>query len=106
MRNRFGWVPFLLVCFLVTGIAGLFASYAATVPLERALHRSATAQEALPGAPGPEALRHFLREQASIRDEAEREAAAVGARARLILGVVTVLASGLGSGILLLAAKG
>jgi len=90
MPNRYVWIAFLLTCFLVTGLTGLFASYSTAIPLERAIHRS----ESLDGAARTEALAEGL-----------RESAAVGSRTRLMLGVVTVLAGGLGAGILLFAAK-
>jgi hypothetical protein len=90
MPNRYVWIAFLLICFLVTGLTGLFASYAPSIPLERAIHRA-------------EALDPQARTQALA--DGLREADAVGNRTRLMLGVVTVLAAGLGSGILLLAAK-
>ncbi len=52
MQNRGVWVAFLLVCFLLTGLVGLFASYATRIPLERALHRSAALDQVL-AAGGP-----------------------------------------------------
>jgi len=90
MPNRYVWIAFLLACFLVTGLTGLFASYSTAIPLERAIYRS----ESLDGSARSAALAEGL-----------RESAAVGSRTRLMLGVVTVLAAGLGSGILLIAAK-
>jgi len=90
MKNRGVWVAFLLMCFLVVGLTGLFASYSSAIPLERALVVSAS----LEGAARAQAI-----------DEGRRESDAVGARTRLMLGVITVLAGGLGAGILLIAAK-
>ncbi|HYZ61021.1 MAG TPA: hypothetical protein VE650_01100 [Acetobacteraceae bacterium] len=131
MQNRGVWIAFLLVCFLLTGLVGLFASYASSIPLERALYRIAVLDQVLEASHGPdaatrlEALRPALgpnadqilagtddvasrvaaaRQQA--RSEGTREAAAVGDRARLMLGVVTLLTAGLGAGILILASKG
>ena len=40
--NRNMWIAFLLVCFLLTGMVGLFASYGPSIPLERALRRIET----------------------------------------------------------------
>jgi hypothetical protein len=91
MPNRHTWVVFLLICFLVTGLAGLFASYAGSIPLERAIFRC----RAL-GQPA---------DCTAVFSEGEREAAAVGNRSRLMLGVVTVLTAGLGAGILLLVTR-
>lgn len=126
MQNRGVWVAFLLMCFLLTGMVGLFASYATKIPLERALHRGAVLDQALAtGQPDAQALRTVLgseaehvlsgpgddlpsrivRARADILAEGEAEADAVAARTRLMLAVVTVLSAALGSGILLLASK-
>lgn len=125
MQNRGVWVAFLLMCFLLTGLVGLFASYATAVPLQRALYRSAALDQALAtGTPDPAALRAVLgpgsgqvlsgrdalpvrvaRARAAIRAEADAEERAVATRTRLLVGVVTVLSAGLGAGILLLAAR-
>ena len=40
------WIAFLLVCFLLTGLVGLFASYGPSIPLERALRRIETLDRA------------------------------------------------------------
>jgi len=124
MQNRLVWVAFLLACFLVTGLTGLFASYAGNIPLERAIHRTRTIESALSTDGSPDAIKRLLGPDAELvaagtgdlpsrvaaaraaaMSEGEREAAAVGSRIRLMLGVVTVLAAGLGAGILLMAAK-
>jgi hypothetical protein len=125
MQNRFVWVAFLLMCFLLTGLVGLFASYATSVPLERALYRNSVLDQALQsGHPDPAAIRAVLgqgaeevlsgpgelasriaRAHTMIRAEASEEARVVGMRTRLMIGMVTVLAAGLGAGILLLASQ-
>ena len=91
MKNRGVWVAFLVMCFLVVGLTGLFASYSTAIPLEAAILKAAASDPS---------------ERASVMADGRREADAVGARTRLMLGVITVLAAGLGSGILLIAAKG
>jgi len=64
------WAAFLAMAFVVVGLAGLFASYAAPLPLQRALARDAALDEALAAAhgadPGPAlaALRPRLGESA------------------------------------------
>jgi hypothetical protein len=124
MQNRFTWVAFLVVCFLVTGLTGLFASYSGVIPLERAIHRSRALDAALATDGSAATLGPLLGADAdlvahaagdlparvaaareTVLSEGEREAAAVSSRTRLMLGVITVLAAGLGAGILLLAGK-
>ena len=83
------WAAFLAVCFVVVGLAGGFALYAAPVPLQRALARGAVLDQALLAGESPAQI---VRERAAVRDEAEREEAAVVARIRLTLLVVTVMA--------------
>ncbi len=46
MSNRASLVGFLAMCFIITGLVGLFASYAAPLPLERAIAREKTLDEA------------------------------------------------------------
>lgn len=125
MQKTGGWIAFLLMCFLVTGLAGLFTSYAAPIPLERALLRGAALDQVLVDPASLGSLRTALgasaervlsgsgdiasrvaAERQRMLAEAEAEARSVGFRARLMLGTVTVLAAGLGTLILLLAAKG
>lgn len=125
MQNRGAWVAFLLTCFLLTGLVGLFASYATSIPLERALYRISVLDQALDAQePDPAAIGAVLGQSADevlsgpgdlasriarartmVRAEAIEEARVVGARIRLLIGVVTVLAAGLGAGILLLASR-
>lgn len=125
MRNRGVWIAFLLMCFALTGLVGLFASYATSIPLERALYRNAVLDQALAaGAPDQAAIRRVLGKgadrvlagpgdlaariaaaRATVRAEAEREQRSVAFRTRLMLFVVTALAAGFGTGILLLAGR-
>ncbi len=131
MRNRGVWTAFLLMCFLITGLVGLFASYATPIPLERALIRTGVLDQVLDAAQAPdaaaklEALRPQLGDQAqlvlsgpgnlaarvataraAILSEEAREENSIGFRSRLMIIVVTVLASGLGAGLLAMAVRG
>ena len=123
--NRNVWAAFMLVCFLLTGMVGLFASYGPSIPLERALHRiaavdTATAAGTLDAAAlrlslgqaaddvltGPGDLQARLaRARAAIIADAVEDEAGVGARTRLMIFVVTALAAALGTGILLLVSR-
>lgn len=85
------------MCFLIVGLAGGFALVAAPVPLERALIRGAALDERLLAGEAPAAI---VRERAAVREEGEHEAAAVNARVRLTLIVVTAMAGLVGVGIL------
>ncbi len=125
MQNRPVWVAFLLTCFLLTGLVGLFASYAGAIPLERALFRSETLDRAATvGELDPAAIRRqfgpavadamagpgdlvtrLARAHEAIRQEGREESSSVAGRSRLMLGVVTVLAGALGAGLLLLASR-
>ena len=125
MRNTAAWTGFLVMLFAIVGLCGLFASYADSIPLERGIARSALLDTALTTATAPdgtqrlEQLRPMLGELAkpvldapgpladrvakarlTVVDEQRREAASVGYRTRLMLAVVTILAAGLGAGIL------
>ncbi len=117
MPSRNGaWMGFMAMTFAVVGLTGLFTSYAAPLPLERAMQREAAFDAVLaPGlsAESRAALRDQLGEDASdvldgagalaVRVEAARltarrrfatEEAAVTHRLRLLVVVVT-LAGGL-----------
>lgn len=65
------WAAFLAVAFAIVGLTGVFATYGAPLPLERALARDATLDEALAAAHGPnaaatlDALRPQLAESAN-----------------------------------------
>ncbi|HWA81238.1 MAG TPA: hypothetical protein VG848_13140, partial [Acetobacteraceae bacterium] len=110
---------FLAMAFVIVGLAGIFGTYAAPVPLGRALVREAALDQALLAASAPDeasrlaALRPALgdsadavlsgpgtlpervaRERARIRQEFERQAAKLATRLRLLIGVAT-LAAGL-----------
>ena len=127
MRNSTAWTGFLVMLFAIVGLCGLFASYADSIPLERGTARSALLDTALStgaGADGAQRLEQLrpmlgdlgvlvldgagpLAERVAkarlvVVDEQRREAASVGYRTRLMLVVVTLLAAGLGAGILAL----
>ena len=123
--NRYVWIAFVLVCFLLTGMVGLFASYGPSIPLERALRRIAAVDEATTaGVMDAPALRLTLgksaddvltgpgdlparlaRARSAIIADAEEDEAGVGARTRLMIFVVTALAAAIGTGILLLISR-
>lgn len=125
------WAAFLAMAFVVVGLAGLFASYAAPLPLQRALARELAldaAQAALRG-PDPakalEALRPRLggsaavllppsgdmeakiaAERIAMRARLEAEADAVATRTRWLLALVTVLGAVFGAAILHIGRRG
>lgn len=130
MRFLDPWAAFLLMLFAVVGLCGLFASFATSIPLERGVARSALLDQVLADSAAPdgrarlEQLRPRLdslapavldrpgpiedRVQAAravVRDEQQREETSLAYRTRLMLGVVTVIAAGLGVGILQLARR-
>jgi hypothetical protein len=68
-RNTSTWAAFLLVCFAVVGLMGAFASYAAPLPLERALARDGALDDALAAGdskPALEPLRERLDDSAAL----------------------------------------
>jgi hypothetical protein len=116
---------FLAMAFLVVGLGGLFASYAAPAPLARALAREAALDDALAAARGPdaeaaiEALRPRLGESAdallpvggdmAARIAAERramrarfaaEAESAARRSRWIIALVTLMGFAFGAAVL------
>ena len=126
-RNSAAWMAFLAMTFAVVGLIGVFASYAAPLPLQRALARDAALDEALAtdgGKAALEPLRDRLDDsaaavidgdgpltgrvaaaRAAMHAELEHEADAVGSRLRLELLVVTVVAAGFGMVVLGAAAR-
>ena len=127
-RNTGTWMAFLAAAFGVVGLMGLFASYAAPIPLERAMARDATLDEALAtdGAkPALEQLRDRLGDsaatvidgagpiaarvasaRAAMHTSLRAEAVAIGDRTRLELLVVTIVGAGFGLIILASVARG
>ncbi len=127
MNNRAAWTAFLLMCFAIVGMTGLFASFATTIPWERAIIRGAVLDQILAAARAPDAparldaLRPVLgpragdllsgpgdivdrvaAERATMLDEQKREAASVAHRIRILVIVVTLMAGLVGSGIMAL----
>ena len=68
-RSMAPWIAFLLACFAVVGLMGLFASYAAPLPYERAAARDAVLDQGLRAGdskPALEALREPLDDSADL----------------------------------------
>ena len=125
-RNTAPWIAFLLTCFAVVGLMGLFASYAAPLPYIRAALRDGVLDRALQVGDDKAALEP-LREQLddsaalvidgtgplasrvatariAMRDTMARDADAIASRLRLELVVVTAVAAAFGSAMLVAAA--
>ena len=130
MNDRATWTAFLLMCFALVGLTGLFATYATTVPWERALIRTGVLDQVLAAARAPDtdaqlaALRPALGPAADavlsgpgelwdrvaaqrriVLDEQGREARSVAHRVRIMVGTVTLLAALVGAGIMALASR-
>ena len=130
MREDLGWAAFLLMCFAVLGLTGLFGTYGPQIPLERALTRLQVLDEAQAAAAGPDAaaqlsalrdvlgplaepvidgsgpvLDRIAAARATVQAEAGREAASVAHRVRVMLLSITVLAGLFGAGVMLFALK-
>ena len=109
------WAAFLATAFAIVGLTGIFATYAAPLPLARALARETTLDRALAtaGAPDPgaalAALRPALgesadavvsgpgtlaervaRERVAMRARLTEEAGEVALRLRVMIGVFTL----------------
>jgi hypothetical protein len=121
----FGLLGFLLMCFAVLGLTGLLAAHVAPLPLERALQREALLDEALAaGRAGNTAALEALRvrlgdsaqailpagadfeakvaaERTAMRARRLGEAEATATRLRWMLILVTLLAGGFGSALML-----
>lgn len=130
MPDRAAWIAFLLMCFAVVGMTGMFASYVTVVPVERALIRTAALDRVLAAERGPdpgtalEALRPALgpraatvlsgpgdlwdrvaTERALVLEEQRRDANSVAFRVRMMIGVVTLMAALIGAGIMAMALR-
>ena len=131
MRKFDAWTAFLLMLFVIVGICGLFTSFASSLPWERGMARSLLLDSVLAAenapdaaekiaalrpqlgalapdvldAPGPLAER-VAAARRTVVDEQRRESASINFRVRLMLGIVTLLAGGMGAGIMAMAKKG
>lgn len=117
-RNSATWTAFLVMCFAAVGLTGLFATFATTVPLYRALAQNAALDQVLAASRQPDAaaqldrLRPLLgesaagalggegtveervsRERAAMRVRQEHEAEGVAWRIRVMVLVVTLMAT-------------
>lgn len=113
-RPNLSAAGFLVMAFVIVGLAGIFATYAAPIPLARALNREAVLDQALLASAAPDsaerlaALRPALgdsanavlagpgtlaervaRERTVVRARFEQEAASLAFRLRLLVGVFT-----------------
>ncbi|MGI4953027.1 MAG: hypothetical protein ACRYGM_14590 [Janthinobacterium lividum] len=130
MRSTGPWIAFLTTLFALVGLCGLFASYATSIPLERAAARRALLEQVLAFSDAPDAAERLralaprldslaeplmtgpgtlpervVAARTVVLDEQQRESVSLTYRVRLMLGVITVLAAGLGAGILNLVAR-
>ncbi len=119
------WAGFLVAAFALVGLMGLFATYAAPLPLARALAREAALDDALVAAGGPQPQEAFdrlrdrlgesadailplgsdfaarvARERSDMRQRFLREAAIVAARLRWEVVLVTLSAAAFGVAVL------
>ncbi len=119
------WTAFLAMAFIIVGLAGMFASYAAPLPLARALERESALDAAQAAAHGPdaqaaiEALRPRLGDSAdallpvggdmdariaaarrAMRAELAEDARVAALRSRWIIGVVTAMGIAFGAAVL------
>ncbi len=119
------WIAFLVMTFAVVGLMGVFVTFAAPLPLQRALARETVLDQAevaarrpdaaaalaalrpaladsadavLPSGPGIE--QRIARERVAMRSRFEAEAADVAVRLRWLVGLVTVMAAAFGVAVL------
>ncbi len=123
--NRGTWIGFLIITFAIVGLTGLFATFAAPLPLERAMSREQALDDAQVAAHGPdatqaiEALRPRLdesaaallpvggdmdariaAERAAMRTRLQIEADAISLRLKWLVSVVTVMCAAFGVALL------
>lgn len=121
-RNSATWTAFLLMCFALVGLTGLFGTFVGNVPLLRALARNAALDEALVASRAPDAAslmerlrpqlgesagpvlagegtieERVIRERAAVRERQEREARGVVGRIRMLVVLVTLIAAAFGA---------
>ena len=119
--NRASIIGFIAMCYGIIGLVGLFATFAIPLPLQRAMAREATldeAQIALHSANPKDALeklklrlddsydalstlpadpdRAIAAERVAMRARMQEDSTAIAERMRLMIGVITILAGGFG----------
>jgi hypothetical protein len=119
------WMGFLAMTFAVVGMTGLFATFSAPLPLERALSRDAALDDALAASRRPdaaaaiEALRPRLAEsadailpvggdmdarigaeRAAMRGRLQIEADVTAARLRWMICIITLMGAAFGAALL------
>jgi hypothetical protein len=124
-RDGGTWTAFLIIAFGVLGLVGAFGTYAAQIPFERALARSAALDEALAGANAPDEAARLEALRPALDDSAEaiisrpgpmadkvaaervrmlnafgREARDIGVRLRLVIAVFTAACAVFGVAVL------
>jgi hypothetical protein len=122
--NSFAATGFLAMCFAIVGLVGIFATFAAPLPLYRAMLRDAALDDALVAMRGaqPEAAMAALKprlddsapafsplpadpetavagERRAMHQRFREEADATGYRMKLMIGIVTVMAAIFGAAI-------
>ena len=130
MRPQATWTAFLLMCFALVGLPGMFASYAVSIPLDRTLARTAVLDGVLAEGRQPDparqaTLRMMLGPEVGPRvldgpgelfdrvaaqrevvlQEGTQEERSVVHRVRVLVAVVTIMAGLVGSGIMGLARR-
>ena len=136
MRPDATWTAFLLMCFAIVGLTGLFATFATSIPLEHGMARLAVLDRVLAAARQPDAaaqlpaLRPDLARSlgtieadtvlsgpgelfdrvSTARDivlsETGRESRSVTYRTRVMVGIVTLMAALVGAGVMALSRRG
>eukprot|EP01037_Dinobryon_pediforme_P008880 gene8880-8969_t len=122
--NSFAATGFLVMCFAIVGLVGIFATFAAPLPLYRAMLRDTALDDALVAMQGPQpeaalaALKPRLDDSAAafspmpadpaaavagerqaMHRRFREEADATGHRMKLMIGIVTVMAAIFGAAI-------
>ncbi len=119
-RIDWTWAGFLMTAFAAVGLVGLFASFAAPLPLQREIMREATLDRVLSSPPGPAAALADLQldlddsapalfnadgtlkpdaaalvpaERTAMRARFAHEESAVAVRARWLVCIITLMAS-------------
>ena len=130
MRPQATWTAFLLMCFALVGLTGMFASYAVTIPPDRTIARLSVLDGVLAEARRPDAARQatlrvmlgpdvgprvldgpgdlpdrVAAQREVVLEEGAREERSVIYRIRVRVAAVTVTSGLVGAGIMGLARK-